>query len=306
MELALAVLRLWEHRVWLAIGVAVAVAVGIAALSTFKTTVYSSASTQMVVDAPKSALGNTQASLIPFTNRAVVFARLMVSPQALTYIGQQAGIPGNEIDAQGPAEIGAPQATHQPTAVDGGKLESPPDKFVLRLDQNPELPTVDVYSQAPTTSKAIALANGAVTGFAKYLVALDNQTGVAAKHRITIRQLGAAQGGVVNSGTSRALAALLGLIVFTLWCVGILFLTRLRDNLRAPRPGGSLAEPVPVPVPVLDVLDPRPTGLLLPEGAREPRRANGNGNGNGNGNSNGTEAPLTNGHRRMYTGLEQR
>ena len=78
------------------------------------------------------------------------------------------------------------------------------------------------------------------------LVALDNQTGVTAKHRITIRQLGAAQGGVVNSGSGRALAALLGFIVFILWCLGILFLTRLRDTLRTPRPEDVRDETPPV------------------------------------------------------------
>ena len=93
MELALALMRLWERRIWLAIGVVIAVAAGFGGMVAFKSTVYSSASTQMVVDSPKSALGNMQTSLIPFTNRAVVFARLMVSPEALDYIGQQAGIP---------------------------------------------------------------------------------------------------------------------------------------------------------------------------------------------------------------------
>lgn len=165
MELALALLRLWERRIWVAIGAVLAVAAGVAGMSAFKSTAYSSASTQMVVDAPKSALGNLQTSLLPFTNRAVVFARLMVSPEALTYIGQDAGIPGNEIAAQGPAEIGAPQAIHNPSTVKNGKLVVPKSKFILRFDQNPQLPTVDIYSQAPTTRQAIALANGAVTGF---------------------------------------------------------------------------------------------------------------------------------------------
>ncbi len=239
MELALALLRLWERRLWVAIGAILAIAAGVGGMTAFKSTVYSSASTQMVVDAPKSALGNMQTSLVPFTNRAVVFARLMVSPEALSYIGQEAGIPGTEISAQGPAEIGAPQAVHNPSVLKNGKLVVPTTKFLLRFDQNPELPTVDIYSQAPTTRQALALANGAVTGFTKYLDTLDQATNVPDQQRVQIRQLGSAQGGEVNPSSGRMLAVLVALLVFVLWCFGILFTIRVRSNLRASRAGAA-------------------------------------------------------------------
>lgn len=266
MELALALLRLWERRIWVAVGAVLALAAAVAGMSAFKSTVYSAASTQMVVDAPKSALGNLQTSLLPYTNRAVVFARLMVSPEALTYIGQAAGVPGNEIAAEGPAEIGAPQAIHSPSIVKDGKLVVPKSQFILRFDQNPQLPTVDIYSQAPTTRQAIMLANGAVTGFTRYLDLIDRETDVPDQQRVQIRQLGSAQGGEVNPSSGKMLAVLLGIMLFVVWCFGVLFASRLRANLRASR--GALAADGPV---VADgVSDHDTAGTLMRNGVLAP------------------------------------
>lgn len=249
MELAQAILRLWERRRWVAGGIVVAIAIGMASTMAFRSTVYASASTQLVVDAPRSALGNLQTSLVPFTNRAIVYSRLMTSPQALAAIGNAAGIPGNEIEAQGPAEIGAPQATHVPSATVNGKLVTPRAKYVLRFDQNPQLPTIDIYAQAPTYHQAAALANGAVTGLRTYLSQLDTNTGVPDGQRIEIRQLGAAQGGVVDLGTPVQIAGIIGFVVLLLWCVGVLYLTGMRARLRKARIASEPLEGVHSPRP---------------------------------------------------------
>ncbi|HEX5194074.1 MAG TPA: hypothetical protein VFW09_14830 [Solirubrobacteraceae bacterium] len=238
MELALALNRLWHRRLLLALGIVVAVAVGILGTHALKKTTYSAASTQMVVDAPKSALGNLKTSLVPFTARAIVYSRLMTSPAALDYIGKAAGIPGNEISAVGPAEIGAPTAMHTPSVEVDGKLVAPKEKYVLRFDQNPDLPTVDIYAEAPSTTQAIALANGAVTGFASYIRQLDSNSSVPAAEQIQIRQLGAAEGGVVAGGSAAKLGALLGLLVFVIWCLGVLWVSRVREQMREPEPSG--------------------------------------------------------------------
>jgi hypothetical protein len=234
MELALALNRLWHRRIWVALGIVVAVFAGILGTRALKKTSYSAASTQMVVDAPSSALGSLKTSLVPYTARAIVYARLMTSPEALQYIGQAAGIPGNEIAAMGPAEIGGPTAMHTPSVQVDGRLQAPKEKYVLRFDQNPDLPTVDISSEAPTTGQAIALANGAVAGFANYLHALDDRTSVPAHQQVRIRELGSAEGGVVAAGSATKLGALIGVLVLIMWCLGILFVAHVREQLRAP------------------------------------------------------------------------
>ena len=70
-------------KLLVAIGVLVAALAGTASVQVPESTVYAAATTQMVVDSPRSALGNIDSSLDPFTARAGVFAQLMTTPQAL-------------------------------------------------------------------------------------------------------------------------------------------------------------------------------------------------------------------------------
>src|SRR6202035_3519166 len=53
------------------------------------------------------------------------------------------------------------------------------------------------------------------------------------KSRVVIRQLGEANGGVVDGGISKALAVMVFLVVFVLWCVLTLLSGRFRESWRA-------------------------------------------------------------------------
>lgn len=239
MELAQALIQLWERKIWLLVGLIVAGVAGFGVHKAAKSSVYAAATTQMVVDAPRSALGDIQSSLEPFTARAGVFALLMTSPQALGAIGHAAGIPGNEIAAQGPPQANLPQVSSSPTPVD--------TPYKLQLNQDPTLPTVDIYAQAPTAKEAVDLANGAVTGFATYLKSLQVQGSVPTGQRVEIRQLGSAIGGVVNSSASTKMAGIVGFVVLLLWCGGILFFAKLRTAW-AGRSNGSAQAAAPAPI----------------------------------------------------------
>jgi len=226
-------LRLWRLRLWVGLGVLVA---GVAAVGSAMATtnaVFAVASTQMLVDSPDSALANATVDLTGYLDRAGVFARLMTSNEALQYIGKAAGINGNLIEASGPMEInGSPMATHAPVeVVDGQELPAPPT-YQLSFVQNPSLPTVDVNAQAPTTKQAIALADGAVTGFANFINHL-NATGVTLGRRVEVRQMGRATGGVVDPGAGKKIGILAFLGVFALWCGIVLYVDRLKADLRA-------------------------------------------------------------------------
>jgi hypothetical protein len=232
MKLAEILLRAWKLRVWVAIGGLVAVAAAVASLTLFKSTVYASASTQMLVDAPRSALADSRTDLTGFTVRAVVYARLMTTPEALDYIGHAAGIPGNLIAASGPTELDGPNAVHAPTAVRGGQVISPTASYKLNFLQNPELPTVDVYADAPTVKQAIALANGAVKGFGTYISGLEDQTGVPAAQRVEVRELGSATGGVVDPSSTKTIAVLVFVAVFAVWFMLVLSAQNVREQMR--------------------------------------------------------------------------
>ena len=115
LTLARTLLKLWTLRLWVGLGVLVAGVAAVAMFAMSHSTVYSIASTQMLVDSPDSALANSNTLLAGYVARAGVFARLMTSDEALHYIGKAAGINGNLIEATGPIEInGSPTATHAP------------------------------------------------------------------------------------------------------------------------------------------------------------------------------------------------
>lgn len=233
MTLAKILLKLWKLRLWVGLGVVLGAVAAVGSLKTSHSTVYASASTQMLVDSPDSALANASVDLSGYVARATVFARLMTSPEALQYIGKAAGINGNLIDATGPVEInGSPTATHAPVDVVGGKDLAAAAIYKLSLVQNSSLPTVDVYADAPTTTQAIALANGAVTGFANFVNQL-NANNVPQGERILVRQLGQATGGMVDPSASKKIAVLAFIGVFAVWCCLVLFASNLRANLRA-------------------------------------------------------------------------
>ena len=240
MKLAHILLKLWKLRIWVAVGVCLAAVAAVASLTMFRSAVFASASTQMLVDSPQSALADARTDLTGYTARAVVFARLMTTAGALSYIGQAAGIPGNLIAAAGPVELAGPNATHSPTALRGGRLVSAPATYKLDFLQNPEVPTVDVYAVAPTTKQAIALANGAVTGFAAYIGDLEAHGAIQGNQRIVVRPLGAATGGVVDPGVSKTTAAMIFVAVLALWCGLVLFVQNLRGQLRTAKVPDSI------------------------------------------------------------------
>jgi hypothetical protein len=249
MELAQALLHLWDRKVWVAIGLVLAIGAGLGARQALKSSVYAAATTQMVVDSPRSALGDINSSLDPFTARAGVYALLMTSPQALNAIGREAGIRGDQIAAEGPPSATTPQVGQTPS--------TPSSKFKLQFNQDPSLPTVDIYSQAPTPSQAVALANAAVTGFANYLQTLEVQGSVPVAQRVKIRQLGDAIGGLVDAGSNTKFAAMATFVVFLAWCGLILFVAKLKATRTRLRAAGAAPE---ASAPAEDLTDPWPGG----------------------------------------------
>ncbi len=195
---------------------------------------YSSASTQILVDTPSSVLGNTSQAFEPLNARAEVYANFMASPAVLKLIGQQAGISDEQIYAAGPVNANEPRVVQEPTALKRNvEITGETNPYRLSFESQANLPTITINSQAPTTSGAVTLANAAAVGLKQYVTSLENSNKIPAKSRVTIRQLGPANGGVVNGGIKKALAAIVFLAVFLLWCVLMLVGSRFRKSWRA-------------------------------------------------------------------------
>ena len=241
MEFALILRELFGRRRTLAIGAAAAFVVAI--LSVYRldgltlkprSLKYSSAATTVFVDAPSSVLSNLTQSLEPLQARATFYASFMASPAVLELIGQRAGIPGDEIYAAGPVDPNVPRIVQEPTAVQRNvEITGETTPYRLNFNSDPNLPTIGIYAQAPTTKQAIALANASAASLAQYVSNIQTTNQTPAQSRVVIRVLGPATGGVVNGGISKALASLVFIAVFLLWCVLMLATVRFREYWRA-------------------------------------------------------------------------
>jgi hypothetical protein len=241
MEFALVLRELARHRVALAAGVLVALFA--ATLSVYhldggqlkpRQLQHSSATTTVFVDSPSSVLGNLNPSFDPLLARATVYANLMASPAILGEIGQRAGISGEQLYAAGPVDSLVPRVVEEPTAVQRNvEITGETEPYRLNFNNDPNLPTIGIYAQAPTTKQAIVLANAAAVSLAQYVKSVQSAGNVPAQSRVVIRQLGRASGGVADSGISKALAVMVFVGIFLVWCVLILVGTRFRQNWRA-------------------------------------------------------------------------
>ncbi len=240
MEFALVLRELARHRIAMAVGVLVAVVA--ATLSVYhldglklkpRQLQHSSASTTVFVDTPSSVLGNLNPSFDPLLARATVYANFMASQSALDAIGQQAGIPGDQLYAAGPVDPLVPRVVEEPTAVQRNvEITGETAPYRLNFNNDPNLPTIGIYAQAPTTPQAIALANAAANSLSRYVRGLQVADNVPAQSRVVIRQLGLASGGVADSGISKSLAVMVFVGVLLVWCLLILVGSRFRQNWR--------------------------------------------------------------------------
>jgi hypothetical protein len=195
---------------------------------------HSSATTQVLIDTPGSVLGNLSQSFEPLSTRALVYSNFMTSPVVLHLIGQQAGIPGEQIYAAGPVNANVPRVEQEPTALRRNvQISGETKPFRLNFNSDASLPTITIVSQAPTTTQAVNLANGAARGLQLYVASLQSANKTPQSSRVTIRQLGSANGAVVDGGISRSLAAIVFLVVFAVWCAAVLLASRFREIWRA-------------------------------------------------------------------------
>jgi hypothetical protein len=195
---------------------------------------YSSASTQVFVDTPSSILGNLGPSFEPLQARANVYANFMASPTFLNLVGQRAGIDGERLYAAGPIDPSVPRVVQEPTAVERNvEITGETTPYRLNFNSDPNLPTIGIYAQAPTTPEAIQLANASAVSLEQYVTSLETSGHTPPQSRVVIRQLGQANGGVVNGGISKSLAAMAFIGVFVVWCILVLLAGRFRDTWRA-------------------------------------------------------------------------
>jgi hypothetical protein len=198
-----------------------------------RTLAMGAASTQILVESPRSSLAAINQDMTPLVLRAAVYARFMTSEPVQTAIGRHAGVPGTRIAVQAPVDPTGPEGATQPPAERrSADLVAEGRQFRLFIQNELSLPILDVYSQAPDAATATRLADAAGAGLRDAIAQIEDTQGVAPKDRIRIVQLGHAQGGPVYQGGSKILALLAFIVVLAVQCLALLFLRRIAYEWR--------------------------------------------------------------------------
>lgn len=229
MELARALKALWKRRRLVALGAVIAALAAILSAFTVgifppsltpRTNTFATASTQILVDTPSSAFANLEEEVEPLNTRAAVFSRFLASPLAITLIAREAGLPADAIEGQGPYEQNLPVFEQEPTAEKrSSEIIGEGALYRLRFENNPDLPIVTVFAQAPTADEAHQLADAAPEALSSYISHIQEVQKTPVKRRVEVRQLGDATGGLVNGGANAQIAALVFFVVLVLWCL---------------------------------------------------------------------------------------
>jgi capsular polysaccharide biosynthesis protein len=236
-ELAEITRILWARKFAAIAIVVVAVAVAVAVRLSVSSVPTGAATVQILVDSPDSALANLSQETVPLTTRASVFAQVMTSAAVLEQIAKSAGVPANEITAEGPySGAGQPLDAVTPSPARGNQLIAQTTKYKLTFVAQANEPVVTASVQGPNAAAAAAVARSIYPGVQRYVSSLQSQSGTPASHRVTIRQLGPPQAGPVNSSSRSTfmIAAFLGVLV-----LGLLALIGIEGLRRRPDEAGA-------------------------------------------------------------------
>ena len=248
MEFGIRLRTLWRLKLWLLACVLFALVAGIWSVARISLSPLSleprklemaAASTHMLVDSRSSMLIDLRENtynIEGLRNRAVLLGNVAASSDVRTKIAERVGIPVTVLKVQPPltSEMTTRPANSENPQKTSDILRSP-DQYRLNLTTNPSVPMLDVYAQAPTAELAAALANATVDELKAYLERLAATQRTPDQLQIRLRDLGRAQGVVINQGVDRQVAILVFLLTFGVGGATVIFFSRVRAGWRQAR-----------------------------------------------------------------------
>jgi hypothetical protein len=171
---------------------------------------FATAGTRLLVDSRQSALADVHAATDPLVTRAAVYTELLASPAMKDRVAREASIPPDRLaSVSHVASLYLTRSDKEPSAEERGNQIADEDKrYRLFVESEPLLPAIRIATQAPTVAEAerLAEATGAVLRATVRDLQADQQ--IPADRRVDLRQLGSAEGGVVNPGANVTVAVL--------------------------------------------------------------------------------------------------
>lgn len=206
------------------------------------------ASTHAIVDPPGSRADRpgiddlaTYDEMLGIVERAGPLAQLMISPRVVERIGQRVGLDPDLISADTQITNVPRNLTEPDSERRADQILKQGDPYRLEVQARPDLPLLDIYTQAPSADQAIRFADASVAAFNEYLRERGRKRAVPRADQVHLTQLGAARGGPVDANAPIMIAGLTFLVVFGLSCGLLAVFGGIRPNWT------SGAEPRPEP-----------------------------------------------------------
>jgi len=160
--------------------------------------------------------------------RAIMLANLMASDRLRNSIARHAGVEPEAVAVFGPAATQA--IIPVPIAVEANEAaRTPREPYQVFVESQNEPPLINVRATAPDPATAAKLVEGVRATIEKTLAA-----GVGEGPRITSTSLGPVRQGLVVDEPPKPLAVIATLVVFAMWCAGVIVvmgsLTRVRRS----------------------------------------------------------------------------
>jgi hypothetical protein len=235
--------RLWKHKVLVSLVLLVAVAAAI--LSAYRVSSgglekrslsVSAASSQILVDSVPSALsqGVETSTFEALATRAKIYGQYLASLSARVEIARRAGVPVASLSTSGPFSTATGQINY-PAESSGERAsellqEGAGNRLVFSAQEG--VPIITVDSQAGDTDTAVALASASYATLHKYIKGLDVE-GKPLRHGVTVRQLGAPEGGTLGGSNDKMLMVLAFLLAFAIGCGLILVIPGVIQRWRS-------------------------------------------------------------------------
>jgi hypothetical protein len=265
--------RLWQRK--LLVALVFALAIGASIFSAYRISLtppelqkralsIAAASSQILVDSPQSTLvaGADLGTFDALATRAKIYGQYLASPAARQEIADRAKVPARSISTSGPFSAATGQNTYssQSSEERSGELlqEGANNRLVFIAQEG--VPILTVESQSADSDTAIALAEASFATLVHYVHSLEAD-GKPVRNGVTVRELGAPEGGTLGGSNNLILMVLAFLVVFGLGCAAILLIPNFAQRWRAldddhrypprrgsfdldrPRTGGPAAEP---------------------------------------------------------------
>jgi hypothetical protein len=241
-DLAYILRELSRHRRWLALGVVLALVVGIT--TAYRPTLsppgledksfqVGAGATSIVIDSRRSTIIDLAGTIDPLAQRAVTYARYGASAPVRDRIARKLDIPPEALVANtgGGGEAGSEQRA--------AELVEENQSYRVAFMAVEGQPLIDIRAQAPRGGTAVELANAAAASLSEHIQQQQDSQRVPSARRVTVRQIGPAEGGVFSSGVNLTTAILATVATFIGFCLLVLLLVRLLAEWRRSGAGAA-------------------------------------------------------------------